>query len=116
MTQLDAIPGLIDELCEMFDESVRALRSALARYMLKGERPDLEQRAAGIFAYPELRIDYGYDHPAKFPARAFGRLNQPGRYAISIARPAMFRDYLIEQLGYLVRDYGVEVSVGRSGS
>ncbi|MDP8993893.1 MAG: AMP nucleosidase, partial [Pseudomonadota bacterium] len=100
----------------MFDESVAALRSALARYLLKGERPDPEARVKGLFAYPELRVDYRYDAEARFPPRAYGRLNQPGRYAISIARPRLFRHYLAEQLGYLIRDYRVEVSVGRSAS
>ena len=115
-TRLEDIPRLIDALCEMSDESVAALRSALARYLLKDERPDPEARAQGLFAYPELRIDYDDDKPVNFPARAFGRLNQPGRYAISIARPRQFRKYLTEQLEYLVRDYQVEVSVARSES
>ena len=115
-TRLDEIPGLIDCLCEIYDDSVAALRSALARYMAKGERPDPAARAGGLFAYPELRIGYRDDRPVKFPARAFGRLNQPGTYAISIARPRQFRKYLAEQLEYLVRDYQVEASVGRSPS
>ena len=116
VTSLDDIPALIDALCEMYDESVAALRSALARYLMKGERPDQDERAAGLFAYPELRIDYRDDRPVKFPSRAFGRLNQPGRYATSIGRPRQFRKYLAEQLEYLVRDYQVEVSVARSAS
>ena len=116
MTHVNDIPALVDELCEMFDQSVAALRSALARYLTTAERPDSEGRAQGLFAYPELRIDYQYSQRTKFPARAFGRLNQPGIYAISIARPGLFKKYLIEQLGFLVRDYGVGVSVGRSAS
>jgi AMP nucleosidase len=116
VTRLDEIPAIIDSLCAMYDESVAALRSGLAAYLMRSERPDAEARAAGLFAYPELRIDYGSDHPPHFPPRAFGRLNQPGRYAISIARPRHFRKYLTEQLGYLIRDYQVEVSVGRSPS
>ncbi len=116
MSDLESIPALIDRLCEMFDESVAALRSALAAYLLRGERPDPEARARGLFAYPELRIDYSFDSPPHFPPRAFGRLNQPGRYAISVARPRHFRKYLAEQLEYLVRDYQVEISVGPSAS
>jgi AMP nucleosidase len=116
LTRLEDIPALIEELCETFDKSVGCLRTALARYLSTGERPDPEARARGLFAYPELRIDYRYDHPISFPGRAYGRLNQPGRYAASIARPKLFRKYLTEQLGYLIRDYGVEVSVGRSAS
>jgi AMP nucleosidase len=115
-TTLEEIPRLIDELCAMSDDSVAALRGALARYLAKDERPDPQARAEGLFAYPELRIDYHDYKPVRFPARAFGRLNQPGRYAISIARPRQFRKYLTEQLEYLIRDYDVEVSVARSRS
>jgi AMP nucleosidase len=116
LNDIDSIPDIIEQLCDMFDESVAALRSALARYLMRGERPDPEARANGLFAYPELRIDYSSELPAKFPPRAFARLNQPGRYAISIARPRHFRKYLREQLEYLVRDYQVDISVGRSAS
>ena len=116
MTELDEIPGLVDRLCEMSEQSVASLRSALARYLAHGEVPDADARAEGLFAYPELRIDYSYDQPPNFPPRAFGRLNQPGRYAISVARPHFFKHYLREQLEYLVRDYRVDVSVGRSAS
>ena len=116
MTRIDDIPGLIDQLCEISDRSVACLRTALARYLKTGEKPDPAERAKGIFAYPELRIDYAQERAAPFPPRAFGRLNQPGRYAISIARPHVFRDYLAEQLRYLVADYQVEMSVGASAS
>ncbi len=116
MTQLEDIPGLLDELAQTYDASVANLRAALGRYMGAGERPDPEARAQGSFAYPELRIDYSNDQPPQFPGRAFGRLNQAGRYATSIARPRMFRKYLTEQLSYLIRDFPVEVSVGKSAS
>ncbi len=116
LTQLDDIGPLFEKLCEIYDQSATALRSALAQYLATGERPDPEARAGGMFAYPELRIDYRSEQRADFPARAFGRLNQPGRYAISIARPRLFKHYLTEQLGFLVRDYEVEVTVGRSAS
>ena len=116
MTRLEDIPSIIDRLIEISESSTTALRSALARYLAQGERPDAEARSKGLFAYPELRIYYRYDTPPKFPGRAFGRLNQPGAYAISVARPYLFRKYLTEQLGYLIRDYDVEVSVGRSAS
>ena len=116
MTRTEDIPGIIAELIETYDRSVSCLRAALARYLKTGEKPDRQARTDGLFAYPELRIDYRFDSPPKFPGRAFGRLNQPGVYAISIARPHLFRKYLTEQLNYLIRDYDVEVTVGRSAS
>ena len=115
-TRIDDIPALIDQLCAIYDESVANLRNALARFLKTGERPNPAERLDGLFAYPELRIDYGMGTQIGLPARAFGRLNTPGRYATSISRPFLFRKYLTEQLTYLVGDYQVQVSVGRSAS
>ncbi|MGQ0559136.1 MAG: AMP nucleosidase [Sphingosinicella sp.] len=116
MTNIDDIPGVIEQLCAGYDQSVANLREALAAYLAKGITPDPKARAKGLFAYPELRVDLAHLQPTEFPSRAFGRLNHPGRYATSIAQPNLFRDYLAEQLGYLIRDYGVKVSVGKSPS
>jgi AMP nucleosidase len=107
---------IVDQLCAIYDESVGNLRSALAAFVRDGTRPDAEARAKGCFAYPELVIRHDKAGPDETPARAFARLNRPGTYATSIARPALFRDYLVTQLEHLARDYDVEVSVGRSAS
>jgi AMP nucleosidase len=115
-TRIEHIPEIVDRLCDTYDRSAAALRQALADYLRKGDIPDPAARRAGLFAYPELRISYAPERPPVFPARAFGRLNEPGRYATSIARPRLFRKYLAEQLGYLLRDYQVEISVGNSAS
>jgi AMP nucleosidase len=107
---------IVDQLAAIYDESVANLRQALARYVEDRTAPDERARKKGVFAYPELRIDYGGKLPASAPARAFARLNQPGIYATSIARPELFRDYLVDQLEHLARDYDVKVTVGRSAS
>ena len=116
MLKTQSVPSIIDQLCAIFDESVANLREALAAYVEKGERPDPKKRAKGCFAYPELRIEYrpSGPRPVATQMRAFARLNEPGTYASSIARPDLFRDYLAVQLQHLIDDYGVDVSVGRS--
>ncbi|MFL6730835.1 MAG: AMP nucleosidase, partial [Sphingomicrobium sp.] len=108
--------SVVDQLAAIYDESVANLRHALARYVDDRTPPDTRTRNKGAFAYPQLRIDYGGKAPAAAPARAFARLNQPGSYATSIARPELFRDYLVDQLEHLGRDYDVTISVGRSAS
>ena len=113
MTTNDDIPAILDALETGYAASVARLRAALAAYADGGTRPDPRARDEGAFAYPELRIEYDPEMPPPAPARAFARLNQPGIYTTSIARPALFRDYLAEQLEHLVRDYPVEISVGR---
>jgi AMP nucleosidase len=107
---------IVDRLAAIYDESVANLRSALTAYVRDREIPDAEGRAKGCFAYPELRIEYAARVPRPAVGRAFARLNQPGIYATSIARPALFREYLVDQLEHLLRDYDVRVSVGRSAS
>jgi AMP nucleosidase len=116
MTKIEAIPALLDELEAIYEQSVGNLRSALQAFGRDGTRPDAKARAAGGFAYPELRIDYDPTSPPAPSMRAFARLSQPGSYTTSVARPALFRAYLTEQLEHLVRDYPVEISVGRSAS
>jgi AMP nucleosidase len=107
---------VVDQLCAIYEESVANLRKALAAYVHDRTAPAANSRAKGCFAYPELRIDYAGKLPRPQLARAFARLNQPGTYASSIARPALFRDYLVDQLDYLSRDYDVKISVAHSAS
>ena len=106
MTQASDI---IAELDRLYLSSVERLKSALTRYLTDGTPPRVETRFDGSFAYPEIRLTFraGVDRPA--PLRSFGRLVTPGEYAISVTKPAMFADYLIEQLTLLIEDYDVEV-------
>jgi AMP nucleosidase len=116
MTNKNDIETILDTLESRYEASVERLRSALTEYADHGIRPDPKARDEGAFSYPELRIEYDPEIPPPTPARAFARLNQPGIYTSSIARPALFRAYLAEQLEHLVHDYPVEISVGASAS
>lgn len=108
--------GIVDQLAAIYDDSVANLRRALGRYVADRKPPNPQDRKQGAFAYPDLRIHYHGQPPRPSPPRAFARLSQPGVYATSIARPRLFRDYLVDQLEHLARDYPIEVSVGRSAS
>ncbi|MFL6829467.1 MAG: AMP nucleosidase [Sphingomicrobium sp.] len=116
MSKNPSMHAIVDQLSAIYEESAGNLREALSAYVRDGTRPGARARAKGCFAYPELRVEYHGKLPLPLLARAFARLNQPGTYASSIARPALFRDYLIEQLEHLSRDYDADISVGRSAS
>ncbi|GGI67420.1 AMP nucleosidase [Polymorphobacter multimanifer] len=109
---------LVDQLVAIHAAATAALRAALADFIETGTPPDPAARVRGDWAYPELRISTrGADgaRPAQpRPVRAFARINRPGLYASTITRPAMFRDYLIEQLSLLMADYDIDVETGRS--
>ncbi len=95
-----------------FDASVRRLRAAMERFVATGALPDEAMRRDGSFAYPEIRIHYEGDATRNAGLRSFGRLTQAGDYATSVTRPALFADYLAEQIDILISDYGVTVSAG----
>ncbi|MBX3564959.1 MAG: AMP nucleosidase [Sphingomonas sp.] len=101
--------NIVAELDRLYRASVERLQAALTHYINDGVAPDPQDRIDGSFAYPELRLTYrgGSDRPV--PPRSFGRLVDEGEYRISVTKPAMFADYLTEQLTFLIEDYDVEV-------
>ena len=116
MKKGQSIEAIVDQLADIYDSSIDNLRRALEDYVHGRSLPDAEARKRGAFAYPELRVEYAGKNPRPAISRAFARLSEPGTYASSIAQPRLFRDYLIEQLEHLNRDYEVSISVGRSAS
>ncbi|RIV85855.1 AMP nucleosidase [Aurantiacibacter zhengii] len=113
-TTPDQIDDILDQLEAISDASRGNLVAALRTYGQTRQPPDPEERAKGIFAYPQLTLHFRSDEGLDHPARSYARLNQAGSYSSSIAEPGLFRPYLREQLHYLVSDYDVELEVGRS--
>jgi AMP nucleosidase len=106
--------GIVDRLQDEYRTSVEALRSALKDFLAGGPPPNPRLRQSGAFAYPELRLNWPAGQPFPRIGRAFARIGAPGRYAVTVTRPALYRDYLIEQLSLLQQDFAVEIEVGRS--
>ncbi|MBY0520839.1 MAG: AMP nucleosidase [Sphingomonas sp.] len=100
---------IVADLDRLYSASVARLKAALTAYLSNGIIPEPAARQDGSFAYPEIRLQYkgGGDRPT--PMRSFGRLVEPGKYAISVTKPAVFAGYLTEQLTLLLEDYDVEV-------
>jgi AMP nucleosidase len=107
-TPQDAVQRLI----ELHEAAIAAQRAALEQYFSAGIAPTPAQR--GLFRYPELRVTYRASAPQPITQRAFGKFQGPGVYNTTITQPAAFKAYLLEQLGYLVRDYDVTLEVGVS--
>src|SRR5688500_5874017 len=111
---MDSIDTVLDKLAELHAASVGRLREDVIAFGRDRKLPAPERRRDGSYAYPELRLRYrGGDQPAN-RGRAFGRLNTPGLYATTITRPALFRDYLIEQLELIAANYQIDIEVGAS--
>ncbi len=111
MTDQMTVTAALDRLEDLYCTSVANLRAAVKTFLQTGERADPRARAAGLFAYPRLKVTWFGERPANLEVRAYGRMSRPGIYATTITRPDLFRPYLTEQLGLLLRDYGATVEV-----
>ena len=100
---------IVAQLDQLYRAAVDRLQAALTAYLTDGTRPDPATRRDGSFAYPEIRVRYRGGDSRPTPLRSFGRLVTAGEYRISVTKPALFADYLTEQLTLLIEDYGVEV-------
>jgi AMP nucleosidase len=103
--------AVVESLQQHYDHTVANLREALRAFLERGERPDPAARAAGAFCYPELRLTWAAETPPPRLNRAYARLSRPGVYATTVTRPDLFRDYLLEQIRLLERDYGAVFEV-----
>ena len=101
----------LDRLEALYSQSVASLRAAVQAFVERGDQPDPEARARGLFAYPQLRVTWFGERPAVPAVRAFARLARPGVYATTVTRPELFRSYLAEQLALLEQDYGATFEV-----
>jgi AMP nucleosidase len=116
MSKLTTPEAIVDALEALYTEAVSALTETLNRFLRDGTPPDGEARAGGAFCYPQIRLVYDPDGPPPPISRAFGKMSEAGIYITTVTRPDFFRDYLIEQLTPLMRDYDVDVFVERSAS
>ena len=79
--------------------------------LLAGEAPPRRLRAF----YPQVAITT--TSFAHIDSRlSFGHVPTPGHYAATITRPDLFRDYLTQQLGLLLKNHGVPLVVGPSST
>lgn len=116
LTRVSTPEEAVDLLQALYQKAVRAEVEALERFVAEGTPPSAAERAA--FRYPELRIVYrnGQETSASGPKlrRAYAKPQKPGIYRTTITHPEAFRPYLLEMLGELTGDYGVEIEVGVS--
>lgn len=101
----------LDKLEAMYNSAVEALRNAIAVFIENGTLPDEQARKDGLFVYPELKVSWNGTPHSSVKTRAYGRFTHPGCYTTTITRPALFREYLEEQLNLLQEDYGASIEV-----
>ena len=98
----------VDHLCTLYDEATDFLRMAF-NAAVGGPPPERRLRAF----YPKLSITT--TSFAKVDSRlSFGHVAEPGTYSATITRPDLFRAYLVQQIGLLLSNHNVPVTVSVS--
>ncbi len=105
------IDTLLAALSEKYAASVQCLQDDITRFISKGTLPPASRRKDGSWCYPSLRLHYAGEGKLAETSRAFGRLNAPGTYSVTVTRPALFADYLREQLELITSDFKVTAEV-----
>ena len=98
----------VDRLCLLYEGGTRFLCDAFLR-ALGGDIPPRRVRAL----YPEIRLST-VTHAAVDSRLSFGHVSYPGTYAATITRPDLFRAYLEQQIGLLLDNHGVPVTIALS--
>lgn len=86
-------------LCDAF-ENLGQTDAPLTRYRACYPQVSIETSS---FGHVDSRLSYGY-------------VSAPGVYTTTITRPKLFRHYLKEQLGHLMRNHGLGVTVSESAT
>lgn len=100
----------VAQLILCHERATAALGQALRRYLADRSEPSAQERQQ--FRYPELRLTWQGQGTVPASARAYARLQVPGRYRVTVTQPAAFRRYLLDQLEPLLQDFAVTLEVG----
>ncbi|CAN7425456.1 AMP nucleosidase [Rhizobium sp. LjRoot254] len=100
---VDALEGLYDRNTAFLRDSFEAV--------IKGGQPHKRYRAY----YPEVRMEtLRYDRiDSRLP---YGFLSEPGLYSTTITQPKLFRHYLKTQIGQLIVNHGLPVTISESAT
>ncbi|MBL8790437.1 MAG: AMP nucleosidase [Rhizobiales bacterium] len=105
LTPEAAVAALID----LHARATTSLKESLDRYFRTRATPSAEERS--LFRYPELVVTYEAQGLQPNISRAYAKFTGPGVYSTTITQPSHFAPYLVQQLRYLVDDYGARIRV-----
>ncbi|MCA6122834.1 AMP nucleosidase [Bradyrhizobium sp. WSM 1704] len=99
----------VSRLEEIYERNTTFLRDRFEAYV-NGAPLAARVRAC----YPFVRITTS-SHARLDSRLSYGFVAGPGVHETSITRPDIFRTYLTEQIGLLIKNHGVAVEIGESG-
>ena len=96
-------------LVEIYERNTAFIRDAFAEYA-QG-RFTQKQRARAY--YPAIRINVS-TYQEVDSRLSYGHAVEPGTYMTTVTQPTLYFDYLLEQIGLLIKNHKVPVEIGES--
>src|SRR5690606_35758941 len=94
-------------LVDLYRRNTQFIREHFLQCMRHGFPAGERYRAC----YPAIRIRVD-THQEVGSRLSYGHVVEPGLYATSVTQPDLFFDYLVEQIGLLIKNHGVSVEIG----
>lgn len=98
-----------DRLVSIYERNTAFLREAFMAY-LAGDVPD-PVRVRACYPAIRIRVETWQEVDTRL---SFGHVVEPGTYMTTITQPALYYDYLLEQIALLIRHHDVPVEIGES--
>ncbi|TAL89730.1 MAG: AMP nucleosidase [Candidimonas sp.] len=99
----------VERLVEIYNRNTAFLRDAFGEYA--AGRYAKSQRVRAY--YPAIRIQVR-TYQGVDSRLSYGHVGAPGAYMTTVTQPALYFDYLKEQIGLLLKNHGVPVEIGES--
>lgn len=110
-TRFDNAEHAYQQLLSIYERNTQFIRDHFAKHLAGELHENTHVRAY----YPAIRIRV-QEHKDIDSRLSYGYLSEPGTFQTTITQPLLFKKYLIEQLGLLIKNHGVGVEIGESKS
>src|SRR5690625_1412937 len=98
-----------ERLVEIYTRNTAYLRDAFNAFVA-GEAAD-GQRFRACYPAMRIKVDTWQEVDTRL---SYGHVVEPGTYMTTITQPALYFEYLLEQIGLLIKHHGVPVEIGES--
>lgn len=97
------------QLVAIYARNTAFIRDAFTNYA-NGTMPPA-QRVRACYPAIRIRVDTYQEVDSRL---SFGHVVEPGTYVTTITQPALYFNYLLEQIGLLIKNHQVPVEIGES--
>lgn len=98
-----------ERLVEIYARNTAFIRDKFSLYA-KGDFK-AKQRVRAYYPAIRIRVDTYQEVDSRL---SYGHVVEPGAYMTTVTQPELYFDYLLEQIGLLIKNHGVPVEIGES--